>query len=81
MVFTSLLANQDDLRRGPEGGALMHHRRLPEEVHPLRQIAGKGEVIVAHTASGDHAWIDDSDLDEQVRPEAAREIVELWDTA
>ena len=81
MIFTSLLAHQEDLRRGPEGGALMHHRRLPEEVHPLRKITREGEAIVANSVGRDHSWIDDSDLDEQVRPDAAREIVDLWNAA
>jgi hypothetical protein len=54
---------------------------LPEEVHSLRKIAREDEVIVTHSTSRDHAWIDDSDLDEEIRTEASREIVELWDAA
>jgi hypothetical protein len=81
MVFIFPLACQEHLRWSPMARALVHDLRLPEEVHPLRQITGKGEVIVAHTASGDHTWIDDSDLNEQVSTEAAREIIDLWDAA
>ena len=81
MIFNALLMHQDYLGWSPVGDALMHHRRLPEEVHPLRKITREDEVIVAHSISGDHPWVNDSNLYEQVRAEAAREIVDLWNAA